>query len=215
MVSAFVAPDAVTLAQGALVAIVALLLLPGTAAHHERPVTVLTVWSLTSAAAAAMLIVARFSLTALGDAAAMALGVGVVVFTAASVQQLLIALSQDRRRSTGVVLALLLVTSLAPLWLGPVAELFATQQPVVDLIVASSPLSYLASLIFFDYLRSDWFYQHTVFGALRYDYPSPQLMTLAYLSTAALALTLSRTISTKSPLELGSASQQQTNRELT
>ena len=145
----------------------------------------------------------------------MALGVGVLVFTAASLRQLLIAVSEDRRRSTWGILALVLATGLAPLWLGPVAELFATRQPVVDLIVAASPLSYLASLISFDYLRSDWFYQHTIFGALRYDYPSPPLMTLTYLTIAALALALSRTLSMRSPQELGSAERQHTNQEVT
>ncbi len=198
-------PDAATLAQGAWVAICALLLLHGTARYDDRPISVLAVWSLASAATVTMLALPRLPDTAPGDAAAMALGVGTLVFTAASLRLLLITCSDERRGSTWWVLALVLVTSLAPLWLGPAAELFATRQPIVDLIVASSPLSYLASLISFDYLRSDWFYQHTSFGALRYDYPSPQLMTLIYLTIAVLALTLSKTLSTRRRQELGSA----------
>jgi len=69
----------------------------------------------------------------------------------------------------------------APLYLSVVAEATSHQTVVVDAIIAASPVSYLAALTDYDYLRSTWFYQHTPFGGLRYNYTAPGVMTLCYL----------------------------------
>ncbi len=85
--------------------------------------------------------------------------------------------------------AVVLVT-LMPLWLGPWLDWLAAGELTVNAIVAASPLSYLAVMADYDYLRSEWFYQHTPVGMLRYDY----LPKLAYsggwllLALAALAV---------------------------
>ena len=47
--------------------------------------------------------------------------------------------------------------------------------------------SYLATLAEIDYLRSDWFYRHTPYGGLRYDYPEPALFALILVALIAAA----------------------------
>lgn len=70
----------------------------------------------------------------------------------------------------------------APLYMSAVAET-TSHQVLVDAIIAASPVSYLAGIADYDYLRSNWFYQHTPFGGLRFNYPNPVLMTICYLAT--------------------------------
>ena len=75
----------------------------------------------------------------------------------------------------------------APLYLSVVAEA-TSHQALVDAIVAASPVSYLAGIVNYDYLRSNWFYQHTPFGGLRFNYPATDVMTVCYLiATLVLA----------------------------
>jgi len=70
-----------------------------------------------------------------------------------------------------------------PLYLGVVAEATSHQTLVVDSIIAASPVSYLAGILDYDYLRSSWFYQHTPFGGIRFNYPTPGVMTVCYVIT--------------------------------
>lgn len=72
----------------------------------------------------------------------------------------------------------------APLYLSVVAEAVSHQTLVVDAIIAASPVSYLAALADYDYLRSTWFYQHTPFGGLRFNYPAAGVMTVGYFITS-------------------------------
>ena len=76
--------------------------------------------------------------------------------------------------------ALLMLASSAPLWLAPVAVSFAGSQSVTNVIVGMSPVSYLATVADYDYLRTNWFYQLTPYGGLRYDYPSAAVSTIVY-----------------------------------
>jgi len=71
----------------------------------------------------------------------------------------------------------------APLYLSVAAEATSHQTLVVDSIIAASPVSYLAGIADYDYLRSSWFYQHTPFGGLRFNYPTPGVMTVCYVIT--------------------------------
>ena len=146
-------------------------------------------WSLLAAAATAGLAIAGGF-----DFAAAAVAVG--AFVLVSCFGLLLVLA---RAGTGDAFAagMLLVTAAAlcvcaPLWLGPVAESFAERGALVNTIVALSPLSYLAALADFDYLRATWFYEHSALGALRYEYPSVWLQSVLYTlplaATAALRL---------------------------
>ena len=68
----------------------------------------------------------------------------------------------------------------APLYLAAVAE-STSHQILVESIIAVSPLSYLAGIADYDFLRSSWFYQNTPFGGLRFNYPAPGIMTVCYI----------------------------------
>jgi len=83
------------------------------------------------------------------------------------------------------VLVVLLLCVTAPLWLSPFCAALASQF-ITDLVLAVSPIGYLASLTDFDPLRSSWFYTNTPLGGLRYDYPDPVLLTAVYWSLAML-----------------------------
>jgi len=78
------------------------------------------------------------------------------------------------------VFILLMLATFAPLWLGPLAAIQADNQSLIDAIVSMSPVSYLAAVADYDYLRTDWFYQHTPYGGLRYEYPSAAICTIVY-----------------------------------
>jgi len=73
------------------------------------------------------------------------------------------------RQFVFVVYAILFAT---PVWLAPMAEQAGIWPGAPNLIIGISPLSALAVSLDFDYLRSNWFYQHSVLGSLRYEYLS-------------------------------------------
>lgn len=80
----------------------------------------------------------------------------------------------------------------APVWLGPIVERAADMQVLADLLIAISPLSYLAVIADFDYLRTPWFYEHSVLGSIRYSYPNPWVLAVVYALTAGIGLALTR-----------------------
>jgi hypothetical protein len=53
----------------------------------------------------------------------------------------------------------------------------SSTRPLLNTLISLSPLTYLSTLAGADYLRSDWFYRHTPYGGLRYDYPQPVYVT--------------------------------------
>ena len=94
----------------------------------------------------------------------------------------------DRRKASHSALGILMLSLSVPLWLSPIAALFGATRWLVDAVIALSPASYLAALAGIDYLRSDWFYQHTPYGGLRYDYPDPFYLSLGILLSLAIIL---------------------------
>jgi len=85
--------------------------------------------------------------------------------------------------------AILWLLATAPLWLGPLAALGADADPGrASAIVAASPLVHLGVAAGQDLLRTQWWYAHTSFGSLQFDYPSLAAIARAYVATA-LALT--------------------------
>lgn len=96
----------------------------------------------------------------------------------------------DRRAAAHGVLGLLLLSLTLPLWLSPMVGLFGATRWLVDTVISLCPLTYLATLADIDYLRSDWFYQHTPYGGLRYDYPDPAYLSMAILLLLAAMLAL-------------------------
>ena len=85
--------------------------------------------------------------------------------------------------------AMLWLLATAPLWLGPLAALGAEAGlERSSAIVAASPLVHLGVAAGHDLLRTQWWYAHTSFGSLQFDYPSLAAIARAYVATA-LALT--------------------------
>jgi squalene-hopene/tetraprenyl-beta-curcumene cyclase len=78
----------------------------------------------------------------------------------------------------------------APVWFAPIAERLSDMQFLTDLSIAISPLSYLAVIADFDYLRTPWFYAHSALGSIRYSYPNPWILAAAYAVTAGIGLAL-------------------------
>jgi len=122
------------------------------------------------------------------NAACASLGVFILLLLLCSMFLLAHTLLGDETVASLLVFLIAAACSTAPLWLGPLAELAGSHQHLVDAIVAISPLSYLAQLADYDYLRGAWFYQHTPFGGLRYNYPSMSLLTGSYLALSGLLL---------------------------
>ena len=80
-----------------------------------------------------------------------------------------------------------------------------------NLIIGISPLSALAVSLDLDYLRSNWFYQHSVLGSLRYEYLSwsAYVLILAtiiagfFAAAAKLDLDRTRRAKTRVPNQFG------------
>jgi hypothetical protein len=79
------------------------------------------------------------------------------------------------------VICIATLAATAPLWAGPLLEIGHVNQSAINLTVAISPISYLATLAEWDYLRGDWFYRHCPLGGLRYDYPSTVFVSFLLL----------------------------------
>ncbi|TPW14104.1 MAG: hypothetical protein FD130_1440 [Halothiobacillaceae bacterium] len=77
-------------------------------------------------------------------------------------------------------LTLLAILTTLPFWLAPVINLATMNQGLIDLILLANPMVYLAVMVDFDILRSDWFYEHTPYGAIQYHYPSKLSLTVYY-----------------------------------
>lgn len=85
--------------------------------------------------------------------------------------------------------------STAPVWLAPLAEATGNVPWLTNAIVGLSPLSALAVALDFDILRSNWFYEHSAIGSMRYAYPASNtylIILLVLSSIAALPHTLLR-----------------------
>jgi hypothetical protein len=89
---------------------------------------------------------------------------------------------KNRADARLLVFLVLTVSISACLWLGPLAEATGNSPTLTNLIVGANPLSAFAVSLNMDYLRTSWFYQHSVLGSLRYDYYSWS----SYLTTLAL-----------------------------
>ncbi|MCP5299749.1 MAG: hypothetical protein H6954_08580 [Chromatiaceae bacterium] len=111
-----------------------------------------------------------------------ACGLGVLTFAASGLARGTHALGFAWPTSWFTVLLAGVCCALAPLWLGPLLEKAVVANGVIDTVVAISPVSYLASLLEWDYLRGDWFYRHTPFGSLRYAYPDGVTSSVFYLA---------------------------------
>lgn len=121
-----------------------------------------------------------------------ALAAGVLVFLLGSIAGLGAALCNAEQKAHLWIFILLILTAAGPLWLGPVVEAGADSATRGDVVVALSPLSYLAVMAGDDYLRSAWFYRRTPLGVLPYQYPTATAFSSAYLLLASACLGVRR-----------------------
>jgi hypothetical protein len=145
---------------------------------------------------AAVLYGARPATAQLAPLLLVALGIVVVTQLAArAVTRLLQAAGLDetaaREWARWLVAAILWLLATAPLWLGPLAALGAEAGPArSSAIVAASPLVHLGVAAGQDLLRTQWWYAHTSFGSLQFDYPSLAAIARAYVATALVLAAL-------------------------
>jgi hypothetical protein len=171
---------------GAGVAATVLVLLPGLIASlTPRVLTVLCAFA--ALLGFALAVAAPAPGTSTPAAAGLGLMAALITALVGSVGRLLARPCADGHAAiAGPAAGLALLTS-APVWLGPVIARTEPPQPVTDAVIALSPLTHLSLPDQVDYLRSDWFYRHTPFGGLRYDYPSLATVTGGYLLACLLA----------------------------
>ena len=93
----------------------------------------------------------------------------------------------NRHIPWNILCAVIMLTTL-PLWMAPWVELIAPTPPRLHVLLWSSPLSYLAGMLDYDYLRNQWFYQHTPYGMLRYEYPDNILYSVGLGGMSLLLL---------------------------
>ena len=85
-----------------------------------------------------------------------------------------------------LVVTSLLLACLVPVIAGPGLERIYDATSAANSVISLSPVTYLSALIDYDYLRSEWFYENTPYGALRYEYPDPTTMTLGLFAATML-----------------------------
>jgi len=142
----------------------------------------------------AILYGARTATAQLAPLLMVALGIVVVTRLAASATSRLLQIAgldepAAREWARWLAATTLWLLAIAPLWLGPLAALGAESGlERSSAIVAASPLVHLGVAAGQDLLRTQWWYAHTSFGSLQFDYPSLAAIARAYVATA-LALT--------------------------
>lgn len=112
-------------------------------------------------------------------------GVGVALLSLAAAELRRVLEPPLAGRARALVLVGLALLGSAPLWLGPAAERWPR---LIDAVVAISPLTYLAVMCDYDYLRGQWFYAHSTLGSLRYSYPSGAVLSFFYLALGLVPL---------------------------
>lgn len=148
-------------------------------------------WAATLAlGAVAFILMSDLRVIAPSTAIGLAVGVGVLVFVLCGLSRLLTVLTGRAEWGRLGTYAALALTASAPVWLGPATERLGAGPGLVDAVVGVSPLSYLAAMAEYDYLRSSWFYAHSPIGSLRFEYPGRLVGSMAYLSIGMLCLGL-------------------------
>lgn len=79
------------------------------------------------------------------------------------------------------ILLFTVIFSSAPVWLGPLVDIYQPGDSTTNGIISIMPLTHFSVAAGYDYLRSEWFYQNTPFGSLPFSYPSLISITAGYL----------------------------------
>lgn len=88
--------------------------------------------------------------------------------------------------------ALIAALLAAPVWLAPAVESAGNPPGLTTFALAASPVTVFASAIDLDFLRTNWFYEHSALGSLRYAYPA-WTTSIAALGMTAFLLVMTRT----------------------
>jgi hypothetical protein len=89
------------------------------------------------------------------------------------------------------IILLVTIISSAPVWLGPIVDIYQLNSLFINGVVSSTPLTHFSVAAEYDYLRGEWLYQHSAFGSLPFVYPSFNSITVCYLllvSTIRIAI---------------------------
>lgn len=90
-------------------------------------------------------------------------------------------------------LLVFVLLSTLPIWIAPWVEIIASSPVQLRFVLWSSPVSYLAGMLDYDYLRQQWFYQHLPYSRMRYDYPETQYFSIGLLILSFIAsITISK-----------------------
>ena len=189
-------PSALRLLVTAVVALLAPLFWPGSAATFGRTAARIVGWSAaaTAVAAAALLIAGgpgqpfRSVITA----CALLMLILVLAHTLVAVLEIhwrrrSVGAQDARERAGRVAASTLALLGSMPLWSGPAAELLAARHAwIVDAVVGISPLTHLAVASSNDLLRNQWFYQHSNLAGLRVSYPDFNAVVWSYAAACLL-----------------------------
>jgi len=191
------APSLLVVIGMALCVLAGLLFWPGPRSASDSASLGLIGWSaacvLTAMAQVAAVALPRLDLLALlrtGVAAALMLVAGLAAIHCIAAVLRGDSDDEDSALETGrwLVLGVLLLTGLAPLWAGPMAEVSLQRWPAaVNTVVAVSPLTHLSVAASNDLLRNEWMYAHSNLGSLQFSYPGLAHLLVAY-GVAAVAL---------------------------
>lgn len=165
----------------------AILLMPLGFENRVRPQVVL-IWAALAAAGFLLLSLLMGHFIPGSGGVHLAGGVLVLVLLFSALQMLIRGFTSSPFAALTLVSLIVGAFLAAPLYLGALAEQFSDRVLVANLIVAASPLSYFAGIIEYDYLRTTWFYQHTSFGGLRFEYPDAGVTSVVYLVIAMAML---------------------------
>jgi len=186
---------ALRLCYAASTVLVGYLIYPAYHGRRNIPPDSLLFWSIVTAGSFLFLAITRSGIPADPlPLLSLALGTAVLTLFLSNTTLYLSLLLGDALRAQRTISTAILLTATAPLWMAPLAE----QLPAISsTIVNISPLTYLAVISDYDFLRSAWFYRHTPLGGLRYTYLTPYLFTGIYL-----AMTLTLTLAHRTLLKL-------------
>jgi len=89
-------------------------------------------------------------------------------------------LTSNRYMRKPILLSAIFIGS-APLWLGPLVDIYQPDTSIINSIISITPLTHFSVATGYDFLRSEWFYQNTAFGSLPFIYPRLISITTGYL----------------------------------
>ena len=98
-----------------------------------------------------------------------------------SLSQLAKALFSNALRIRMPILLLTASVCSAPVWLGPLVDLYLPYNSIINSIISITPLTHISVAAEYDYLRSEWFYRNTPFGSLPFTYPDLITVISSYL----------------------------------